>query len=105
MSKVFEINDGNFEDEVLRSPVPVLLEFFSEHCGPCRAQKSVLVEQAAAMGSTAKVATVNVAENERLTNAFKVNVVPTLIVFCGGKVAQRLVGFQNMNLLKEALEV
>jgi len=105
MSKVVEINDDNFENEVIRSPVPVLLDFFGEHCGPCRALKPVLVALAESLGETAKVATVDVAENELLTNAFKVTVVPTLVVITNGKVTQRLVGLQNLHLLREALGV
>jgi thioredoxin 1 len=105
MSKLIEITDATFEVEVLQSPVPVLVDFFGTYCGPCKLLKPVLVALAESLSDTAKVATVDIQENERLTHDFKIEVVPTLIVFDGGKPIQRMVGLQNMHLLREALGV
>ena len=104
MSDLIEANDLNFEAEVLRSPVPVLVDFFGEHCGPCQMLKPVLVALAESMGSSVKIVTVDVASNERLVNDYRISAVPTLIVFRDGKERDRMVGLKNMKYLMEALE-
>ena len=104
MSSVIEVNDFNFEAEVLRSPVPVLVDFFGEHCGPCRMLKPVLVALAESMGDSVKIVTVDVAANEQLVNDYRISAVPTLVIFQDGKERHRLVGLKDMKYLKEALE-
>ena len=103
MSSVTEVNDSNFEAEVLRWPVPVLVDFFGEHCGPCRMLKPVLVALAENLGDSVKIVTVDVAVNERLVNDYRISAVPTLIVFKEGKELHRMVGLKDMKYLKEAL--
>ena len=105
MSNVIEVNDSNFEVEVLKSPVPVLVDFFGEHCGPCRMLKPVLIALAESLGDKVKIVTVDVAANERLVNDYRISAVPTLIVFKQGQEFQRLIGLKNMKYLKEALGV
>ncbi len=105
MSSVSEVSDSNFEAEVLRSPVPVLVDFFGEHCGPCRMLKPVLVALAESMGDSVKIVTVDVAANERLVNDYQISAVPTLIVFRDGKERDRMVGLKDMKYLMEALAV
>ncbi len=103
MSNVIEVNDSTFEAEVLRSPVPVLVDFFGEHCGPCRMLKPVLVALAVNLGDSVKIVTVDVAVNERLVNDYRISAVPTLIVFKEGKELHRMVGLKDLKYLKEAL--
>jgi len=105
MSNVIEVNDSNFEAEVLRSPVPVLVDFFGEHCGPCRMLKPVFVALAESMDDKVKIVTVDVAANERLVNDYRISAVPTLIVFKDGKERDRMVGLKDMKYLMEALAV
>ena len=104
MSNLIEVNDSNFEAEVLRSPVPVLVDFFGEHCGPCRMLKPVLVALAESMGDSVKIVIVDVAANERLVSDHRISAVPTLIVFRDAKERDRMVGLKDMKYLKEALE-
>ena len=104
MSNLIEVNDSNFEAEVLQSPVPVLVDFFGEHCGPCRMLKPVLVALAESMGDKVRIVTVDVAANERLVNDYRISAVPTLIVFRDGKERDRMVGLKDMKYLMEALE-
>lgn len=104
MSSVIEVNDFNFEAGVLRSPVPVLVDFFGEHCGPCRMLKPVLVALAESMGDSVKIVTVDVAANEQLVNDYRISAVPTLVIFQDGKERHRMVGLKDMKYLKEALE-
>ena len=105
MSKVIEVNKSNFEVEVLRSPVPVLVDFWASQCRPCLTLKPVLVALAESMGDSVKIVTVDVAVNERLVNDYRISAVPTLIVFRDGKERDRMVGLKDMKYLMEALAV
>jgi thioredoxin 1 len=102
---MIEVSQDNFEAEVLRSPFPVLVDFYGNYCGPCRLLKPVLVALAESMGDKVKIVTVDVTANERLAHAYKVAAVPTLIVFKGGTEAQRMVGLKDLHQLREALAV
>ena len=105
MSSVIEVSDSNFEAEVLRSPVPVLVDYWASHCGPCRALKPVILALAESMGDSVKIVSVDVAANERLVNDYRISAVPTLIVFRDGKERDRMVGLKDMQYLMEALAV
>ena len=105
MSIVIEVNESNFEAEVIKSPVPVLVDFFGEHCGPCRMLKPVLVALAESMGDSVRIVTVDVAANERLVSDYRISAVPTLIVFRDGEERDRMVGLKDMKYLMEALAV
>lgn len=105
MSSVIEVGDSNFEAEVLRSPVPVLVDFWASYCGPCRSLMPVLVALAESMGDSVKIVTVDVAANERLVSEYQISAVPTLIVFRDAKERHRMVGLKDMKYLKEALGV
>ncbi len=105
MSNLIEVNDSNFEAEVIKSPVPVLVDFFGDHCGPCLMLKPVLVALAESMGDSVKIVAVDVTTNERLVNDYHISVIPTLIVFKNGKERDRMVGLRDMKYLKEALAV
>jgi len=105
MNKLIEVNEATFEAEVLQSPVPVLVDFYGDYCAPCRQLKPVLAELANDVGDQAKVFTVDIGTNERLTEKYGINVVPTLIVFNKGRFIHRLVGLQSKDFLKVALEV
>ena len=103
MSNLIEVTDDTFEAVVLRSPVPVLVDFFAEHCGPCRLVRPVLVELASELGDRARVVTVDVMANERLAEKYGISVVPTLVVFRAAFEVHRLVGLKTKDYLREAL--
>ena len=105
MSIVIEVNESNFEAEVIKSPVPVVVDFFGEHCGPCRMLKPVLIALAESMGDSVRIVTVDVAANERLVSDYRISAVPTLIVFRDGEERDRMVGLKDMKYLMEALAV
>jgi thioredoxin 1 len=105
MSSVIEVNDSNFEAEVFNAPVPVLVDFFGDHCGPCRMLKPILVALAESQGDRVKIVTVDVATNEQLVSDYRISAVPTLIVFKDGKERDRMVGLKDMKYLVEALTV
>ncbi len=99
-----KITKDNFEQEVMKSDKPVLLDFWAEWCGPCRMVGPVVEEISKDVLGKAKVGKINVDEEMELAQAFNVMSIPTLIVVKDGKVANQTVGFQSkeslMNLLK-----
>ncbi|MBU5472573.1 thioredoxin [Roseburia sp. MSJ-14] len=96
------IKTDNFEEEVLKSEVPVLIDFWATWCGPCQMQGPV-VEQAAEELKDIKVGKVNVDEEGALAQQFRVMSIPTLIVFKDGKEAGRAIGFQTLDEIKKLM--
>ena len=103
MSKVIEISNFFFEEEVLRSPVPALVDFYSESCGPCRMLAPVLEEVAQELQGQAAVFKVDVVENLELAMRLGIAALPTVAVFKDGHEVARLVGLQNKERLLEAV--
>ena len=90
---VLTITKENFEEEVLKSDKPVLLDFWATWCGPCRMVGPVL-EQIAAEHPEIKVGKINVDEQNELAGAFRVMSIPTLVAVKDGKVVNQTVGVQ-----------
>lgn len=90
---VLTITKENFENEVMQSDKPVLLDFWASWCGPCR-MLSPVVDEIAEQTQTVKVGKVNVDEQRALAAQFGVMSIPTLVVFKNGKAVQRAVGVQ-----------
>ncbi len=99
---VITINQSNFQEEVLNSDKPVLLDFWASWCGPCR-MVSPLVDEIAAERSDIKVGKVNVDEQPELAAQFKVTSIPTLVVMKDGKVANQAVGAMPKNQILDLL--
>jgi thioredoxin 1 len=91
-SKLPEVNDDNFQAEVLDSPLPVLVEFTADWCGPCRAIEPALVSLAARGAGKLKVAQLDVERSHELAQQFRVMSMPTMIVFRNGRPVGQLVG-------------
>ena len=90
---VLKITAANFEELVLKSEKPVLLDFWAPWCGPCR-MVGPIVEEIAAERSDIAVGKINVDEEMELAGAFRVASIPTLVVMKGGKVTANAIGYQ-----------
>ena len=89
-----KITAANFENEVLRSDKPVLLDFYADWCGPCKMLAPVLHELAEENADTLKVGKINVDEQMELAMRFQVSSIPMLVVFKGGKAVAKSVGYR-----------
>ncbi len=105
MSNAVEIADGNFDTEVLQSSVPVLVDFGAEWCGPCQKIAPLVEELADEYAGRAKVATVNVDNNQKLAEKYGVMSIPTLMIVKEGEVVNKWIGFTAKQTLAEALDV
>ncbi len=99
---VLEITTDNFEKEVLQSEVPVLVDFWAAWCGPCQMQGPV-IEEAAEAYPEIKVGKLNVDEQGAVAQKYGVMSIPTLIVFKGGEIYKKAVGFHSLEEIRQLL--
>ena len=92
---VITITSKNFEEEVLKSEVPVLLDFWATWCGPCKMVSPIVDEVANEVEGKAKVGKVNVDEEQELASAFQIMSIPTLVVIQNGKLVKQAVGVRS----------
>jgi thioredoxin 1 len=104
MKGTIEINEANFERDVIQSREPVLVDFWTEWCGPCKMLAPVLDEIAAEQRGRIKVAKVNVDENQNLAARFGIQSIPTLLYFAGGQEADRTVGAVGKRVILAKLD-
>jgi thioredoxin 1 len=101
---VVEVNDANFDQEVLGSDVPVLVDFWATWCGPCKALAPTVDSVAANFAGKLKVAKINVDENTAAASRYRIQAIPSLMFFKGGKPVDQLVGFHPQAEIEEVVK-
>jgi len=104
MSSTKAVNDDSFDTDVLKSDLPVLVDFWAEWCGPCKIIAPALEELAGEMGGRVTVAKVNIDENPGVPSKYGVRGIPTLMLFKDGQVAATKVGTLPKNALYQWVE-
>lgn len=102
--KIITVDESNWQSAVMESATPVLVDFWAEWCGPCKAIAPILDQLADELGDQLKIAKVNVDERPELANQFGVRSIPTLLVIKSGAVAEQMVGAMSKSALKAKLE-
>jgi thioredoxin 1 len=100
---IMEIDDGNFETEVLQSDKPVLVDFWAPWCGPCKAIGPVVEDLANTFGDKIKFTKCNVDNSPVTPGKFGIKAIPTLIFFKGGDVVEQITGMVAKSKLEEAV--
>lgn len=101
---VLELTDTNFHQEVLKSPVPYLVDFWAVWCGPCRMMAPVLDEIASSYDDRLRVGKLNVDNEIKAANELNIQSIPTLILFVNGKEAERIIGAVPKDFLIEKIK-
>lgn len=97
-----DVSEKNFEKIVLKSDIPVLVDFWAEWCGPCRMLSPVISELSKEMDSI-KIVKVNVDENRALAVKFGIMSIPSMLIFKKGEVAGRIMGYMGKDALKNKI--
>ena len=100
----YRFNENNFTDEVIKSDVPVMIDFYAEWCGPCRMMSPVVEEFAKDFEGRVKIGKINVDEESELAMRFGVQSIPSFVFIKDGKVVDRVTGAMPKPILKNCLE-
>ena len=104
MNEPININEASFEKAVINSPIPVVVDFWAEWCGPCKMIAPVLNEIAKENGDRFRVAKVNIDDDPALQRRFNVRGVPALLFFSGGELRDQIIGVAAKKAIVERLE-
>ena len=104
MAEALKLTADNFQSEVLKAEVPVLVDFWAPWCGPCKMIAPIIDELASEQEGRLRVGKVNTDENAQLAGEYGVMSIPTLILFKDGEAVERLVGFMSKKDLEAAID-
>lgn len=99
-----QTTDATFQEDVLKSPLPVLVDFWAEWCGPCKMMMPILEETAPALADKIKIVKLNIDQNPNTPSSFGVRSIPTLILFKEGQAIAQKTGVLPKNKLVEWIE-
>src|ERR1039457_2049156 len=101
---VLEVNDATFDQEVLKSELPVMVDLWAVWCGPCKSIAPIVDSVAATYAGKLKVAKVNVDQNGATPSRFGIRGIPALFFFKGGKAADQIVGYVPQSVIEEKVK-
>ncbi len=104
MSSEIQLTDAVFDQEVVKSAIPVLVDFWAPWCGPCKMIAATIEELAREYEGKVKVCKLNTDENPDSASTYRISAIPTILLFKGGKLVQELVGLQSKDELKRRLD-
>lgn len=99
-----ELQDATFDQEVLKSAVPYLVDFWAPWCGPCRMIAPIVSELADEYAGRMRVGKVNVDDNQEIAARYGISSIPTLMLFKDGQLKERITGAVPKNALKQAVD-
>ncbi len=102
--KIITLTQDNFEQQVLKSATPVLVDFWAEWCGPCKMIAPVLDELADEYSGRVNIGKVNVDDHQAIAAEYGIRGIPTLLLFRNGEVAEQIVGLRSKRDLKASLD-
>ena len=101
---VVTLTQENFAKEVLQSPVPILVDFWAEWCGPCKMIAPILDELADEYNGKIRIGKLNIDDYQNLAAEYRVSAIPTLLIFRQGQVAEQIVGLKSKRDLKSSFD-
>jgi thioredoxin 1 len=104
MGELLQVSDADFEQEILKSELPVLVDFWAAWCGPCRAIAPVIEELAKDYAGKVKIAKMNVDENSKTPVKYGIRAIPTLIMFKNGNVMEQITGAVSKSQIDNAIK-